>query len=250
MNKILVDKSIICVNSDNICVNNDEILFKESGTYEVIYQNSKEISVKFIVDNKDIILIESCMDEDIILNNEYVLKSGSLIVNKFYNNESVNEYILISLEGEGAKIDYNFANICRGLEFYKIDILHKNRNTISNINNKSVALKNSKLEFDINSIVGENKIGSVLNQNTRIVTLGECETKISPNMFIDCDDVEARHGSVIGTFKDEQVFYLMSKGISYNDVMKLLIKGYLLSGISVSTSVRMKIMEIIDMYWG
>lgn len=79
--------------------------------------------------------------------------------------------------------------------------------------------------------------------------MGECDTKIEPNMFIDLDDVEARHGSVIGTFKDDQVFYLMSKGISYNDTLKLLIKGYLLSKIEVSVDVRIKMMDIIERYW-
>ena len=68
-------------------------------------------------------------------------------------------------------------------------------------------------------------------------------------MFIELDDVEARHGSVVGTFKNDQVFYLMSKGISYNNALKLLIKGYLLSKIEVSQDVRMRIMRIIDRYW-
>ena len=79
--------------------------------------------------------------------------------------------------------------------------------------------------------------------------MGECDTKIQPNMFIELDDVEARHGSVVGTFKNDQVFYLMSKGISYNNALKLLIKGYLLSKIEVSQDVRMRIMRIIDRYW-
>ena len=79
--------------------------------------------------------------------------------------------------------------------------------------------------------------------------MGECDTKIQPNMFIEIDDVEARHGSVVGTFKNDQVFYLMSKGISYNNALKLLIKGYLLSKIEVSQDVRMRIMRIIDRYW-
>ena len=41
----------------------------------------------------------------------------------------------------------------------------------------------------------------------------------------------------------------MSKGISYNDTVKLLIKGYLLSKIRVNVDIRMKIMDIIDRYW-
>lgn len=251
MNKIIIDKSIVYNDNNNkdIYVNDNEIVFKKSGTYEIIYENSDDRSLIFVIDGVDIILMESSFDNDIKLSNKYIVNNGNLVVNKFYNNKSVNEDILISLNNEGSKVDYNFANICRGVENYKIDIIHGSKNTISNINNKSVALKNSKITFDINSVVGENEIGSFLNQNTRIVTLGDSEAKINPNMFIDCDDVEARHGSVIGTFKEEQVFYLMSKGISYNDAMKLLIKGYLLSNISVSVDVRLKIMEIIDTYW-
>ena len=93
-------------------------------------------------------------------------------------------------------------------------------------------------------------IKSKLDQNTRIVTLGDSDAKVSPNMFIDCDDIEARHGSVVGTFKDELVFYLMSRGIEYNDCIKLLVKGFLFSNIDVNNKMRERILNVIDMYWG
>ena len=76
-------------------------------------------------------------------------------------------------------------------------INHNGNETVSNINNRSIAMEGSKLDFVINSIVKKEYENSILNQNTRIVTLGESDAKISPNMFIDCDDIEARHGSVI-----------------------------------------------------
>ena len=150
----------------------------------------------------------------------------------------------------GSKIDYRFSNICTGVENYIININHNNKKTISNINNKSIAMDGSKLDFVINSIVKKEYNGSVLDQNTRIVTIGDSDSKISPNMFIDCDDIEARHGSVIGTFKDEMVFYLMSRGIEYNDCIKLLVKGYLFSNIDSMNEIREKMIDVIDMYWG
>lgn len=79
--------------------------------------------------------------------------------------------------------------------------------------------------------------------------MGECNASISPNMFIDLDDVEAKHGSVIGSFNENQIFYLMSKGINYNDALKLLIKGYLLGNFFGDTTLRFRIMDIIDTYW-
>ena len=249
MNKIIIDKNINSSN-DKVEVSGNKIIFNCSGIYEIVYQDKIDKRIEFIIEDKDIILMESSFDNNIKLNNRYTINSGSLEINKFYNNKSVCENDELVLLNEGARVDYNFSNICRGEEVYKIDILHKCNNTVSNINNKSVSLKNSKIVFDINSIVGKKDIGSVLNQNTRIVTLGDSDAKINPNMFIDCDDIEARHGSVIGTFKEEQIFYLMSKGISYNDSLKLLVKGYLLSSVKVSSDVRLKIMDIIDTYWG
>ena len=123
------------------------------------------------------------------------------------------------------------------------------KSTSSNVCNKSIAMEGSTLNFVINSIVGKEYEKSILNQSTRIVTLGESNSHISPNMYIDCDDVEARHGSVIGTFKDDLVFYLMSRGIEYSDSIKLLIKGYLLSNVDTDSNLREKIFNVIDMYW-
>ena len=55
--------------------------------------------------------------------------------------------------------------------------------------------------------------------------------------------------SVIGSFKEDDIFYLMSKGINYSDTLKLLIKGYIMSNMEVDADTRMRIMEIIDTYW-
>ena len=194
-------------------------------------------------------LIETSYDNILDVKNKYIVNNGELNVYKFYNNKSVNELIDIDLCNELCKCNYHFANICKEEERYTININHKCKNTYSNIVNRSIAIMNSMLKFIINSNVKKDCVGSVLDQNTRIVTMGECDASISPNMFIDLDDISAKHGSIIGTFKDEDVFYLMSKGISYNDTLKLLIKGYIMANMEVDVDTRMKIMEIIDMYW-
>ena len=193
--------------------------------------------------------MESSFDNTLEINNIYNINNGGVKINKFYTNEGIKEKIVVNLNKEKDYIYYNFSSITKGIEEYIMDINHNAKNTLSNISNKSVALKNSKINFTINSNVYKECNGSILEQNTRIVTMDKCDAKIQPNMFIDLDDVEARHGSVIGTFKDDQIFYLMSKGISYNDTLKLLIKGYLLGNVMVNFDVRKKIIDIIDMYW-
>lgn len=250
MNKILIDKNKIDNYKDNeIEINGNRVYFYSDNKYEIEYRESDEINLEFIIDNCHVEIFFSSFDNDLKIKNVFNIRNGSLRIDKFYSNKSVNEEIVVNLLEEGDRIDYNFSNICMDKERYIIDINHLNRKTISNINNRAVALKDSEIDFIINSRVINSSVKSILDQNTRILTIDSCEAKICPNMFIDLDDVEARHGSVIGTFKDDQVFYLMSKGISYNDSLKLLIKGYLLSMIAINIDMRMRIIEIIDRYW-
>ncbi len=247
MNKILIGKKIIS-DSDNISIDRNKIKFLSDGSYEIEYTCDGKYNLTFITSG-NVSILEYSFDNKLDINNHYIVNDGNLLVTKFYNNNEVNEKINIDLCSEDANIDYRFSNICKRNENYIINVNHKVAKTISNIINKSIALEGSKLHFIINSNVDKKSIKSVLNQTTRIVTMGECDTSISPNMFIDLDDVEAKHGSVVGTFKSDEIFYLMSKGISYNDTLKLLIKGYILSNMIVNHEIRKKIMDIIDMYW-
>lgn len=250
MNKIIVNKNRIDnYKDDEIEINNNKIWFYKDNKYEFEYIDCDDVRLEFMIDNAKIEILDYSSDNYLKIKNIYNIDNGSLRIDKFYNNKQVDEEIDFNLMQDGDRIDYNFATISLGEENYIINVNHNNKNTISNIDNRSVALKNSKINYTINSRVLKDCVKSMLDQNTRIITLDECEAKISPNMFIDLDDVIAKHGSVIGTFKEDQVFYLMSKGISYNDTVKLLIKGYLLSKIRVNVDIRMKIMDIIDRYW-
>lgn len=248
MNKILIDKKVI-YDGDNVKIDGNTIEFLEDGLYEIEYLNSGDYHLKFIINGKVDLLISS-FDNDLKINNQYVVNRGKLTIYKFYNNHNVDEIVNIDLCNAGSEVDYKFANICREIEKYEININHIANKTYSNINNKTVSLKNSKVNFVINSSVLKEAVDSKLSQNTRIVTMGDCEASICPNMFTPLDMVEAKHGSIIGTFKDEDIFYLMSKGISYNDSLKLMIKGYLLSNIDINHEIRKRIMDIIDVYWG
>ena len=249
MNKIFVSRDKIISDSDKVRIDNNNIILLSSDVYSIDYIDINKIELCIKIDDYiDVTLFESSFLDDIKVDNKYIINGGKLRVNKFYNNNNVVEKIDIDLYSNG-EIDYRFSNICKNKESYEININHNGVGTISNINNKSIAMDGSNLDFVINSIVKKEYEKSVLNQNTRIVTFGLCDTKISPNMFIDCDDIEARHGSVVGTFKDDVVFYLMSRGIDYNSAIKLLIKGYLFSNIDTNDSLREKIINIIDMYW-
>ncbi len=250
MNKIIVKNNIVNnYQDDTIKIEDNIIKIEKDSDYEIEYIDCDKVELIINIINSRVNIMESSFDNTLEIDNIYNINNGGVKINKFYTNEGVKEKIVVNLNKEKDYIYYNFSSITKGIEEYIMDINHNAKNTLSNISNKLVALKNSKINFTINSNVYKECNGSILEQNTRIVTMDKCDAKIQPNMFIDLDDVEARHGSVIGTFKDDQIFYLMSKGISYNDTLKLLIKGYLLGNVMVNFDVRKKIIDIIDMYW-
>ncbi len=250
MNNILVTNNEIKTDNKNIIVCNNKITFLESGTYFIEYKDSSLINLIFeINDFISVNLSEISFDNNLTVNNSYIVNSGFMTVNKFYSNKSVDEKIKIDLNGEGARFDYKFSNICILDEKYLIDINHNSKCTISNVYNRSVALDNSKLNFVINSNVPKEMNKSIIDQNTKIITFGDALASISPNMFIDTYDVDAKHGSVVGTVNEDIMFYLMSRGISKKDALKLVIRGYLFSNVINDLDIKTRILKVIDMYW-
>ena len=68
-------------------------------------------------------------------------------------------------------------------------------------------------------------------------------------MYIEEYDCYARHASVVGKFSYMELFYLMSRGITYNEAVKLLVKGYIFSNLMVDDIWSEKILSLINKYW-
>ena len=85
-----------------------------------------------------------------------------------------------------------------------------------------------------------------MDQTSRILTLGDVESKIVPNMFIEDNSVEAKHGSVIGRIRDEELFYFLSRGIDEKEAVNLIVKGFILSNLDVDMELRALIFKILQ----
>ena len=176
--------------------------------------------------------------------------ASSLIISKFYYNNKCNEVVNIYLNKKGASVKYNFSSISNNDNFYKINVYHLDNNTSSDVFNRIIAKENSSNYFDINSYVDNGIKDCYLNQSTKIVTLGDSDNRVNPNMFISEEDVTAIHSSTIGSINEEDLFYLMSRGISYNDSVKLIIKGMILSNINPDMENMERILSILDSIGG
>lgn len=69
---------------------------------------------------------------------------------------------------------------------------------------------------------------SIANQESRVLMLSEnARGDANPILLIDEDDVEAGHAASVGRVDPEQLYYLMSRGISQREAERLVIHGFL-----------------------
>lgn len=249
MNKIIIENNnITTTTNSNINITNNIINFTTNGEYILEVTNTNNIDINIILKDKVCIkLFIISLNNNLISNITYKLgENSNLIIQKFYKNNQIKEEENIYLDGKYSKISYNFSTIANNQEQYKMKIYHNNNYVTSDISNKCIGNNNSKILFDIDSILDKGNIGCIMDQDTKIISLGEIDANIKPNMYIEEDDVEARHGSVIGKFNEDDIFYLMSRGINKEESIKLLITGFILSNLSIDDENKNKIITIIN----
>lgn len=164
-------------------------------------------------------------NQDVIYN---VSENSKLVVYQYGIN--IDNNIIINLNGENASVEYHYSTINYDDHKYKIDVNHNNSKTISNTYNHGINVFDNKLDFDITGNV-LNKSGKCeCNQKNQILNISDGKSTILPKLLIDNYDVISSHSAYIGKFKDEILFYLMSRGISEKVSYDLLIKSFLVNG--------------------
>lgn len=161
-------------------------------------------------------------------NYEFNLNENSYLkLTQKYKNKEINKTIDINLNGVNSKVEYFLSTLTNVNQSFILNVNHNNKNTVSKVINHGVVLNDSKLEFIVNAKVEKGNINCILDQESRIITMGKNNSIIKPNLFIDEYDVEARHAATIGKFNQDNIFYLMTKGLTNKEANDLLIKGFL-----------------------
>lgn len=138
--------------------------------------------------------------------------------------------IIINLKEENAQVELHLSILNYNDNKLNITINHLQNKTISNIYNHGVNVDNNKLTFNINGVVPKNIEGCIVNEENQIINLKNGIGKINPNLLIENYNVDSSHSAYIGTFKEDSIFYLSSRGISRDKCIKLLMKSNLQNG--------------------
>ena len=164
----------------------------------------------------------------------FVLSSGS--------NFSKNE-IRCNLQGEYSSAFVNGIFSLNNEQHHEIRTIinHMVENTKSYQLIKSVLGKNSKSVYQGKIFVDSKAQKTDGYQLSKGILLDETsEFNAKPELEIYADDVKCSHGSASGSLDENSIFYLMSRGLNYQQSKELLINGFLLDVIEKITDSEIK----------
>ena len=187
------------------------------------------------IDNKNIKYSFNNIDQDRnSVSETFILSSGS----NFFKNE-----INCNLNGEHSSAFVNgifSLNNDKHHEFRTI-INHLTENTKSYQLIKSVLEESSKAVYQGKIFVSSDAQKTDGYQLSKAILLNkDSEFNAKPELEIYADDVKCSHGSASGSLNEDSIFYLMSRGLSYQQSRELLINGFLLDVVEKITDPEIK----------
>lgn len=157
--------------------------------------------------------------------------NSTLNLTKLNDMDYISESSVFNLNGEGASVNLVLKTVSYNLEKYDINTFHNAKKTSSNIITNGLNIDKGKLNLIVTTNIKKGYSGCVANQANRIINLTNNHCKIQPNLLIDEYDVTANHSALIGSFSEQELFYLKRLGISHIEALGLLTKGFMLSKI-------------------
>ncbi|MDC0876061.1 Fe-S cluster assembly protein SufD [Candidatus Pelagibacter sp.] len=164
----------------------------------------------------------------------FVLSSGS----NFFKNE-----INCNLNGKYSSAFVNGVFSLSNNQHHEIRTIinHLIENTKSYQLIKSVLDDNSKAVYQGKIFVNSEAQKTDGYQLSKAILLNEnSEFNAKPELEIYADDVKCSHGSASGSLNEDSIFYLMSRGLNYQQSRELLINGFLLDVVEKITDLEIK----------
>ena len=164
----------------------------------------------------------------------FILSAGS----NFVKNE-----INCNLKGEHSSAFVNGIFSLDDNQHHEIRTIinHLTENTKSYQLIKSVLDQSSKAVYQGKIFVNSEAQKTDGYQLSKAILLKkESEFNAKPELEIYADDVKCSHGSASGSLNDDSIFYLMSRGLNYQQSRELLINGFLLDVVEKITDPEIK----------
>ena len=213
----------------NIVDNFEHALFKvDKNTTRRLILNSNEFKeVEITIDENSTLYIDSLMFVPTDFKVKVVLLKGSHLEYKHISSYSNNVKLEVLLKGEESSVNINVLSLAKSFNSnFDINVCHMAKNTSSDVKNYAVSIDDAQNIFNTIGKIEKSMSKSKCIQLTRGINIGKnSSVKVLPVLLIDEYDVVAKHGATIGKMSDDELFYLMSRGLSKQDAFKLILSG-------------------------
>ena len=103
---------------------------------------------------------------------------------------------------------------------------HLSKDTKAETSLNYLSNNNGYINRDAIATIKENMVNSNSTENIKgIILSSESRIDSKPILVISCCDVHASHGCAIGTIDDNEIYYLMSRGLTREDSLKIICKS-------------------------
>lgn len=207
MNKILVKE-------DNIVLDN-EIVELEFKTLKCNLTIKGSVWIDDLNNNSLEELNITLLDGSRLLYNKYTKDIKNLKINILENNDTTLEF------------NYSLYQSIKASIILDSKVLGNNNKCSMNV--YGVSDKDGAIVVNATGSVLENIKDNDLLENIRILMLNDSENVIVPNLLVGSNEVSVNHNATISSLDTNYLYYLNSKGLSYEDAKKLIVKGFLKS---------------------
>ena len=176
-----------------------------------------------------------------------ILKGAEFVFNYFSINGS--NTITTNLLEDESKFYLNYSVLNDDNSNNKITVYHDASKTEAYLKNHGFSSGGAKLVFDVSSYITKEASSCISRQDNQILENSQSFSQINPNLYIENYDVEASHSAYIGEFKEDELFYLMSRGLKIEEAKLLLLQAFLMGSLHIDDERREKYQGEIKKYF-
>ncbi len=190
----------------------------KTGTYELDYHHDSTLDLDgdislFSYDKENYNLNINMLDNAILRSEfvSFIKKDLNLTININNNNDLTLNYLIINKGTNTVKITINMLGNA-SLANIKIRVI-----------NKTSA---SKANIICDGLIKANTVDNELTEDLKGLITNNDTIKISPNLLVKTNEVIANHKVTISSYNSNELFYLMSKGLSKSLAQELILKSF------------------------
>lgn len=212
-----INKTIEVTNENTIFINNEYAqAFENNITFNLLQDASLEITL---------FDLNSASSVQNNLNFKLGQDSKLKVVIVSLNENVTNSNVIADLDGTGAVADINVISVANSGVNTTFNVVCNNNapHTNGNITQRAVALNGGQNIFEATGYIGKDCSKAVNFQESRVLLLdGAAKGDASPILLINHHDVEAGHAAGVSRVNDEEMYYLMSRGINRKTAEELM----------------------------